>query len=477
MELTHNPNLLWYVLIYGIVIVGMGFYYSKKIKTGEDFVLAGKTLGPLVLMGTLLATWTGGGTITGGGNSLAYSFGIWPALFFTLPSLLGIAAISIIAPKIRKLGKYTISEILEIKYGKFSRVLSSIIIIMAYVGIVSYQFKGVGYILNVTTGLSIDTGTLIGVGIIIILATSGGLMSVATTDALSAFLMFFGLIVAIPIVLTAAGGWDNIVANVPEKHLTLTGGLTPLQMLGYYIPLLFLLLGDQNMYQRLAASKGDKATKIGAIGWFLGILIVTPAVAFIAFAARAMFPEINPGMALISTTLIMPTILGGILVAALTAFIITTGNSYLLSAATNVTYDIYTQYFKPDATDKEKLFFTKFSVPVLGIISYILIRFFPTVLSIQMYAYTVYGAGITPAVLGVILWKRVNKAGGISSMLAGVLFTLLWEIALGRPFGLNSSIISVPIAIIVLVGVTLLTTKNNRTRLSDSTKKAPLASR
>ncbi|QNB45031.1 sodium:solute symporter family protein [Thermanaerosceptrum fracticalcis] len=458
MALSHNPSLLWYVIGYGLVMVIIGIIYSKKIHTSEDFILAGRSLGPLVLMGTLIATWCGSGTVTGGPNSLAYSFGLWPGLLYTLPSIVGIFILYIIGPKIREYGKYTVSEILEDKFGTTARSLAGIIIILAYVGIVSYQFKGLGFILNVTTGISVDVGTILGALLIIFLAFAGGLVTVAVTDAISAFLMLFGLMIAVPAVINAAGGWDKIVANVPPQNLTFFGSLTPLQLIGYYLPLLFLLLGDQNMYQRLAASKGTKEAKIGMKGWFVGLLILSPAVALIAFAARAIFPKINPGMALISTTLVIPTFVGGMLLAAAAAFIVTTGNSYLLSAATNVTYDIYGRYINPNATDKEKLFFTKALVPVLGIIAYVMIRFFPTILAVQMYSYTVYAAGITPAVLAVFLWKRVTKPAGISSMLAGVITTLLWEIPLGKPFALNSSVISVPVAILVLIIVTLITT-------------------
>jgi len=460
MEPVHNINLLWYVLGYGVFMVILGVIYSKKISTSEDFILAGKSLGPIVLMGTLLATWTGSGTVTGGPNSLAYSNGLWPSLIYGLPSLIGIGILYLISSKIRAYGKYTISEILELKYGNGARLLSAIIIILAYVGIVSYQFKGVGFVLHVTTGISVEAGTIAGAALIIFLAMVGGLMSVAPTDAYSAFFILGSLILAVPFVLISGGGWDQITAHVPSTHLNLMGNLTFLQFLGFYIPVLFLLLGDQNMYQRISASKGDKSAKSASIGWVIGMLIVTPAVAILAFAARAIFPSIDPGMALISTSLVLPTFVGGVLIAAATAFIITTGNSYLLSAATNITYDIYGKYINPNASDKKKLYITKILIPILGIISFILINFFPSVLAVQMYSYTVYGAGITPALLGVFLWKRVTKQAGLSSMLVGVVVTLVWEFS-GKPFDLNSSLISVPVAIIVLIAVTLLTSNKS----------------
>lgn len=66
MELTNQPMLIWFVVGYGIFMLLLGVYYSKKINTSDDFMLAGKSLGPIVLMGTLLATWVGSGSVTGG---------------------------------------------------------------------------------------------------------------------------------------------------------------------------------------------------------------------------------------------------------------------------------------------------------------------------------------------------------------------------------------------------------------------------
>ncbi len=462
MELVNDPTLLWYVAAYGVIMVVMGIYFSKKVKNSEDYILASKGLGAVVLTGTLLATWTGSGSISGGETSMAYSFGIIPALLMAIPTVVGIIILYVIAPKIRAFGKYTVAGILEEKYGSFARLLAGLIIILAYVGIVSYQMKGFGFILNITTGMSVGLGTIIGAFLIIFLATIGGLKSVAPTDALSAILMVLGLGITLPVIFVIAGGWSEIVANVPAEQLTFSGSLSNIQLLGYLLPSLFLLLGDQNMYQRLAASTGDKSSKKAQIGWLIGMLLVSPAISFIAFASRSLFPDIDPGMALLATTVVMPQVVGGILLAAATAFIVTTGNSYLLSAATNITYDIFGRYIRKDASDHQLLKMTRFFVVILGVFAFIIISFFPTVLAVQMYAYTVYGAGITPAVLAVFFWKRVNLYGGVSSMIAGVVTTLIWEIILAKPFDLNSVLFAVPIAIFTLIVVTLLTSNKSQ---------------
>lgn len=321
--------------------------------------------------------------------------------------------------------------------------------------------------LNAATGLEIEVGIWIALVLMLFLAVIGGLMSIAPSDALSAFIMLIGLAIATPTIVSIAGGWDNVVANVPATHMEPLGNLDFITVLGLYFPIFFLVMGDQNMWQRMAAAKGTQAGKYGVIGWFFGVLIAMPLVSTIALASRSMFPDIPAGQALIATTTVMPLFVGGVLLAASTAFIVTTGNSFLLSAATNLTYDVYGKIINKEATDKQNIIFTRAVLPVMALIAFVLIRFFPTILAVQMYSYTVYGAGITPALLGAIFWKGVTKAGGIASMLSGTVVTLVWEF-LDKPFDLQPVIISAPVAIIVLIAVSMLTTGTHTTIEEDA---------
>lgn len=463
-ELMAKPELMIFVAVYFVILIGIGIYYSRRVKSddAEDFVLAGRGLGPIVLMGTFLATYVGNGTISGGGNSLAYNFGIWPGIFFALPAIGAILVLSLLSKKIRSLGSFTVAEILGDKYGETARLISGAIIALSMISICAYQYKGLAFVLNITTGIDIRIGTAIGAVIIIFLAYSGGLKSVATSDAFSAFLMFFGIIIATPFVLRAAGGWSNIVASAPAESLTLSGGQTPYGFLAGYFPLFFLSMGDQNLYQRISAGKGTKETKWGFIGWFLGILVVIPLVAVIAFASRHIFgTNIQAGMAFMATTTVIPTVIGGVLLAASTAFIVTTGNSYLLSGATNITYDIYAKMINPNASEKQKFKVTRITIGAAGVFAYILIQFFPSVLAIQFWSYTIYGAGITPALLGALLWKKVTKTGGISSMAVGTIVTIIWE-AMKQPYGIATVLVAVPISFATLILVSLLTQSENK---------------
>jgi Na+/proline symporter len=457
MQFVAKPSLIWFVVIYVAILIAIGIYYSRKKMTSDDFVLAGRGLGPLILTGTLLATFCGNGTIAGGGNSLAYMYGLWPGILFAVPALGAIAVLFGLSKRIRESGCYTVAQLLERTYGPTARIISGLIIALAMTSITAYQFRGLAFVLNTTLGLPIQVGTALGAVVIIFLAFSGGLKSVAASDAISAFVMLFGIVIAAPLVVRAAGGWGHIVGAADPKSLTFSGGQTAYGFLAGYFPLFFLTMGDQNMYQRIAASKGLKDLRTGMVGWFIGVLVVMPLVAVIAFAAKSVFgSNIKAGMALISTTTLLPTVIGGLLLAAATAFIITTGDSYLLSGATNLTYDIYAKKVNPNATDKQKFRLTRWFVMGLGLFAYVLMQFFPSVLAIQYWSYTIYGAGITPSLLGALVWKRVTKAGGIASMICGATTTIVWEI-LKNPGKVASVLVAVPVSIVILVIVSLAT--------------------
>ena len=93
---------------------------------------------------------------------------------------------------------------------------------------------------------------------------------------------------------------------------------------------------------------------------------------------------------------------------------------------------------------------------IAGVVAYIILTFFPSILAIQYWSYTIYGARITPAVVGALVWKKATKAGGISSMIIGCGLSIIWE-ATGSPFGLQTIFVAFPIALITLIAVSLAT--------------------
>ncbi|MBB3664717.1 MULTISPECIES: sodium:solute symporter family protein [Prauserella salsuginis group] len=451
--------ILGSICAYVAAMVAIGFWAARKIKNNHDFMLAGQRLGRLVLMGTLLATWTGAGTIMGRA-SFSYTYGPLASIFYSIGAPLGILIMYLfLAKRVREHSKYTVPELMQQRYGPSVRIVTAVAIVIAYSAIVSEQVRGLGYILHLTTGFPEGVAKIVGLVVVVFLAFSGGLISVAYTDALSALLITIGLVGAFIFVLVTLGGFGGLAERLPEDHMTWSGGLTPIQMLGYVLPTLLLILGDQNMYQRFSAAQSPEVAKRSTVGFLAGDLLFYGAVIVISSGAAVLLPAIQPDTAVLRlSTDSLPVALGAIMLMAATAFIITTANSYLLSSAGNLVRDIYGSLSKKERGSRRELLLTRMTIVLLGAAAFVIGEFFPGVLEIQVFAYTMYGAVVTPSLLATFLWRRATAVGCIASMITGIVATVGWEFGLDKPFDWNSVLVALPLAVLALVVGSLLTT-------------------
>ena len=152
----------------------------------------------------------------------------------------------------------------------------------------------------------------------------------------------------------------------------------------------------------------------------------------------------------------LPLAFGALVMCACMAFIVTTADSYLLSSATNLTNDIYVKYIRKDATDRQKMLVLRGTIVVFSALAVALTLYFPTVLALQMTAYTMYGAAITPAILFALFSKRVTPAGGLAGILVGGAATIVWTM-MGTPGGVQCAIVAVPASVIAILLVSAVT--------------------
>ena len=148
------------VLSYLLILIGISIWISFRVKTQEDFMVAGRSLTWPVLVGTLLATWIGSGSIFGGGN-LGYTQG-FAALWQPAGAWVGIVVIYFVAARARRFGQFTVPDLIEERYNATARVLATIATVASYTIIVSYQFRGGGRVLHLLfPALSYEQGVLI----------------------------------------------------------------------------------------------------------------------------------------------------------------------------------------------------------------------------------------------------------------------------------------------------------------------------
>ena len=455
---------LFLLMIYGLVIA------HKKVKTADDMVTGGHRIPFIILVGSLLATWCGGGGITGNA-SIIYNGGPWVgAITFAAPPI-GIILLYFIAGKVRKSNKVTVPEIMGARYGQSASIISAVCVMLAYVGVLATQLKAAADILVLlcsSSGVEISRGLalVICTTIIVVITVGGGLVSVAYSDAISALIMIGGFFIAIPILISVANAQGAVL---PPEKTTLTGGMSGWELLGYFLPSLALMLGDQNMLQRFASAKNSTEAKKSNIGMFIGeILVIVSIIAVVTQAAR-LYPTLDTPSNVIFQVSVdyLPMAFGALIMCACMAFIVTTADSYLLSSATNLTNDIYVKYIRKDATDKQKMLVLRGTIVVFSVIAVALTLYFPTVLSLQMTAYTLYGAAITPAILFALFSKKVTPAAGIAGILVGGLATIVWTL-MGTPYGIQCAIVAVPASVIAILVVSAVTPKGEAARSLDA---------
>src|SRR5688572_24852174 len=117
------------VIIYLVALAVVGYWRSRRVRTSDDFLVAGRTLPAHVLVFTLLSTWIGSGSLFGGAG-LGYRSG-FSALWQAAGAWVGIALIYFIAPRVRRLAQYTVPDILERTYGARARVLGTVTTVIA----------------------------------------------------------------------------------------------------------------------------------------------------------------------------------------------------------------------------------------------------------------------------------------------------------------------------------------------------------
>jgi SSS family solute:Na+ symporter/sodium/proline symporter len=218
------------------------------------------------------------------------------------------------------------------------------------------------------------------------------------------------------------------------------------------------------MYQRFFSAKNEREARRSVVGWIIGVILLGVTLQSLAVVGSSYFKGLETTEAANIIILVahkgVPVVIGCALMAAIVAIIISTANSFLLVPATNVVRDIYQRFINPDLSDKKMILYSRLTVIVLGIIAYSLISFFPRILEAAFAAYTVYGAGITPALMAVFFWKRATVSGGVFSILGGLTTTVIWEIINKVQGHLPLDIPSVYPALIcslaLLIGISLL---------------------
>ena len=433
---------IYVIVIYLAILVGVSIYKSRSVKTQEDFMVAGRVVPWYLLVGTLVCTWIGSGSLFGGaGRAFREGFS---ALWMSAGAWVGIAIVYFLAGKVRKIAQFTVPDILEKRYHPSARLLGTIAIIIAYLTIASYQFIGGGRLLNLLfPDLDPVYAKAIIAGLVVLYTVMAGMMSIVTIDVVNGLMIIVSIVIAAPFALKGAGGWAELTANLPTTHFDVFGRLGLLPALGLFFPTFFLLLGESSIYQKFFSAKDSKSAKKAVIGMIAGVLIIETLMAATAIFGSGIYwndPSfVGEGWSFTAaqqgnteTILLqiarfnLPVVVGLLLLTGAVAIIFSTANTFLMVPSTNLARDVYQRFINPKISEKGIIRFQRIMIVLLAVVAYIVSSFFTSILDMALYAYTMVGAAVTPALLAAFLWKRVTVAGGVSSIAAGMIVTLIF---------------------------------------------------
>ena len=493
-----------YAIVLGLIVLallGVSVARLGKVKTKADYLVAGRSLPAFVLVFTLLSSWIGSGSLLGGAEN-AYKHG-FAALWQSAGGWAGLALIYFIAPRARKFAQFTIPDLLEARYNQTARVLGVLAVLFAYTAITSYQFIGGGDILHlIFPSVSAVQGQYILAGFVIVFTAIAGMGSVAYMDVFIGLLAMITMIVALPVFVHLAGGWNNIRAILPASHFKLFGDIHPINSyrmtmpdgstqevqsaLEIFLPTCLLMLGNQAMYQKFFSAKSEKDATRATVGWIIGTLILESVIVALAVVGSAMYRsgEVSqrPREILAYTAVHafggskLLSLLGALLVGAIFAKVVSTANNYLFSPSTNLINDVYVRYVRPSASNAEVLIVSRIIVLALGAWALYQSLGTTSVLQKSLYAYTIYAAALTPVILAAFFWRRATAAGAVASIAAGTVVTVLWDkplVSQHLPAALaaHDAILPALIASLLCLGlVSLATPKPSEARLRPFTE-------
>lgn len=449
------------ILLYLLLMVIIGAYYSRINKNTDDFYLGGRRLGPLVaamsaeasdMSSWLLLGLPGLALVTG----LAEAS--WTAIGLAIGTYLNWL---FVAKRLRvytqKIDAVTIPDFFSKRFGDDKHILtllSAVIIIIFFVPYTASGFAACGKLFSTMFGMDYVQTMLLSAAVIVIYCTLGGFLAASTTDFVQSIIMTIALVVVLGFAEGSIHGFDTVFANVKQFDGFLdvfkgcnveTGavgsyGALPVAStlawgLGYFgmphILLRFMAIDDKKkikLSRRVASvwvviSMGV-AILIGVAGYSLMKNGIVP---HYATNSEAESVVIDIAKA-ISSYGYIPAVVGGIILAGILASTMSTSDSQLLVAASAVSQNILSETFHIKLSEKASIAIARISVVVIsGIAVIFALNPDSSVFRIVSFAWGGFGATFGPAVLLALFWKRANKWGVFTGMLGGAAMIFIWK--------------------------------------------------
>ncbi len=411
------------IAIFFLIVISLGLIAKAKEKSADSYLLSNRNVGLFLFVLTNVATWYGG--ILGVGE-FTFHYGVLSWFTQGLPYYVFAILFAILfAGKIRAASLFTIPDKLEETYGRKVGLVSSLLVFIL-VSPAPYLLM-IASLLNLIFGVDILLSLFTGILVSSIYLFRGGYKANILTDAFQFFVMFIGFIAIVYVATTSLGGFEYLKTNLPEAHLTATGGASPIFILVWFLIALWTF-ADPGFHQRCYSAKTESVAKYGIIisvfFWMLFDFLTTTT----GLYARASMP--NMENAVLSFPLLAESILGsgvkGLFYAALFATILSTLNSFLFLSATTFGRDFIFK-LKSDDDMTNLIKYTRTGIVVSALISIFLAYQFSSV--VEMW-YTI-GSVVIPGIVLLVISAytkgfRISNNYALTETLLAVFSSIAW---------------------------------------------------
>ncbi len=454
------------IVVYFLVMIVIGIVSRKPAQDANGFFVASRRGSTLWITGSLVATIIGG-SATVGVAGLGFTRGLTGAWWLLVGSI-GLVVLGLFfADKVRRFALYTLPELAEKQYDKRVALAASLLIVVAWLGVIAGQIVATGKILS---ALGIGSPLLWMVLFTVTFVTYtviGGQYADIRTDLVQAGLIFIGIFGCLVAVLFQLGGLAGLRSALAPGQFSfpLSSKFGPADFIGYLLLVGLTYVVGPDMYSRLFSARDGKTARASALWTALFIAPFAIAVTLIGMGAAVLFPKISPEQAfpMIAGT-VLPPLLGGLVLAGLVSATMSSADSCVLSASTILTVDIVKR-FKPSLSERRVLFIARWGIVLLGLLSLLLALALKGVISALLFAYTIYTAGlILPVIAGFYKNRlKVTPLGALVAIVGGGSAALISKLLIIKYLDVGSLLISA----LLLFAVSFIENRTKRARTTD----------
>ena len=427
---------LWLLIVYSVGIVAFGLWTARFIRHSSDFFVAGRSLGPGLILASMLAANIGAGS-TVGVAGLAYRDGISAWWWVGSAGLASFVLAYWVGPPLWRLAKthnfYTTGDYIEFRYGPTLRALTSFITGIGSFAILAGQLMAGAAILNVVAGVPRWAGSLIGAVVMTIYFTAGGLLGTAWVNSVQLVVMLAGFLLALPFALGSAGGAATVTSSAAPAwfgdFFYSSGPFSGWTLLFLTGPAFIISPG---LIQKSFGARDERALSRGVALNAAALLLFAFVPTLFGMIARVTNPGIEHQNLVLPTVLRdqLPAWLGALALAAVFSTEVDTCDAVLFMISTTFSQDLYKRHINPGATDAQLLFVARVAAVVGGGTGVILSIVLGTVTQALIIFYSLLGVTFLVPVIGGLVSPRAGGAAGLGAVCAGVLtlFTIAFVV-------------------------------------------------